>query len=165
MTLDALIDGPVIGLLHAPPDYAAPRPGLRHLWRRHVVANGYVRSAAYMRALFESRFPRGRLVEIGPGALSTDDVDAQASTFVLLYPDPIGLDFGWAERELRSRGAKTVLALTGRGRLLRLDAATRAGLAWRRALAKVRPLEFAFLIAFIVATPFMWALDQLRGQR
>jgi hypothetical protein len=165
MDLEPLFGRRVLGLLHVPADYAAPKPGLRYVWRRHVVANGYVRDAGYMRALFQSRFPHGTLVEIAPGSLPPELADGE-QPLVLLYPDPIGIDFAWAERQLRARWPRrTLLALNGRGRLLRLGPATRAGLALRRNLARFRPLEFGFLVVFLFATPLLWAVDQVRGHR
>ena len=85
---------------------------------------------------------------------------------MLLYADPIGIDTGWLEREIRTRWpAKRLLAVNGRRRVFRLDARAARGLALRRFLQKVRIVEFAFVAVFVLVTPLLLLWDLSRGRR
>jgi len=154
-----------LGLLYVPFDYLVPRNGLLALWRRHLVATAAVRTGDYMKALFASRFPGSALAEVTDGKIP-EDVLIQAQTIVLLYPDAIGMEFGWIERALARRWpSKHVLALNGRRRLFRLDREMRRRLAIRRFLEFSRLPELAFFLVFAVVTPFFALLDIMRGHR
>ena len=164
VNLEMLLGGRTAGLLHAPPDYASPRKGLRGLWRRHLVANAAVRDRAYLEALFRSHFPRGDIIDAREDHLP--DVLGNADNIILLYPDPIGMDFGSIERAIASRWpSKAVLVLNGRRRFFRLDQATRRRLAVRRFLASFRLPEIAFFAAFVAITPVLLLVDLFRGHR
>lgn len=165
MAFEDLIGGNIVGLLHHPGDYAAPRPGLRSLWRRHLIANAFVRNREYMVALFKSHFPGSPTVEATDGRVPEDSI-AGADAIVLLYPDSIGMDFGWIERTVRARWpAKRLLVLNGRRRFFRLDAEMRRRLALRRFLERARLPEFAFFALFLVVTPVLLLLDAFKSSR
>jgi len=154
-----------VGLLYVPSDYVVPRKGLLALWRRHLVASAGVRTGDYMRALFTDRFHGSALVEVTDGEIPVD-VLVQAQAIVLLYPDAIGMDFGWIERTLARRWpSKHVFALNGRRRLFRLDREMRRRLAVRRFLEASRLPELAVFLVFAAATPFLTLFDILRGHR
>ena len=100
-----------VGVLYVPSDYVVPRKGLLALWRRHLVATAAVRTGDYMKALFADCFPGCALAEVSDGKVP-EDVLVTAQVIVLLYPDAIGMDFGWIERTLARRWpSKPVLAL------------------------------------------------------
>jgi hypothetical protein len=163
--IESLIGPNTVGLLYIPSDYAEPRAGLLAVWRRHLVANAEVRSREYMEALFTASFPKGGLVEVVNGQIPTDRLEG-ADTIVLLFPDSIGIDFGKIERAIYSRWpSKRVLALNGRRRLFRLDPEMRRRLALRHFLETYRLPELAFLVIFVLVTPFLVLLDLLRGRR
>ena len=165
MELESSLGAGTAGVLHFPPDYSAPRPGLFAAWRRHLIANAGVRDRDYMEALFRSHFPHGVLVAATDGPIPGDVLD-RMDTIVLLYPDPIGMDFGAIEREVASRWpAKRLLALNGRRRLFRLDDGMRWKLALRRFLAAWRIPEILFFVVFVVVTPFLALYDTLRSAR
>jgi hypothetical protein len=165
MSLDRLITGRTVGLLYAPADYSAPRPGLLGVWRRHLVANAGVRSCEYMEALFRDRFPHGEIVAVRDGRLPEDAL-ATADAIVLLFPDPLGMDFGWIERGVAARWPeKRLLGLNGRRRFFPLDRFTRRRLGRRRLLAAFRLPEFAFFAMFVVVTPLLALVDLARGRR
>ena len=154
-----------VGLLYVPSDYVVPRKGILALWRRHLVASAAVRSADYMKALFASRFPGCVLLEITDRKIS-EDIVVQEQAIVLLYPDAIGMDFGWIERTLAGRYRSTpVFVLNGRRRLFRLDREMQRKLAVRRLLESSRFPEFALCLAFAMTTPFLALFDMIRGRR
>jgi hypothetical protein len=165
MESERFVGGKTTGLLYVPADYVTPRRGLGGVWRRHLVANAAVRDREYMEALFRSHFPHGQIIEVEAGRVPTavmNDVD----NIVLLFPDPIGIDFRWIEHEIASRApSKSVFALNGRRRFFRLDSAMRRRLAFRRFLAAVRIPEMSFLLIFVIATPFLTLFDFMRGRR
>lgn len=162
---ESLIGGHTVGLLHFPDDYANPKSGLLARWRCHVIANAVVRDRGYMEGLFKTHFPHGELAELGQRGIPEAAIE-KADTVVLLYPDPIGLDFSACERFLASRWpTKRILVLNGRRRLFRLDRERRRRLALRRMLALFRPLEAAFFVFFVTATPFLLLVDLLRRRR
>jgi hypothetical protein len=132
----------------------APRRSLRRAYRRALFEKSNPRSAEYMRALFDQRYPGARIAATH---------DPEAETIVLLYPDSIGLGFGPLER--RVRGAATVRVLNGRGRDFELDARARRSLAMRRVAERTMVVEAAALAVGVVATPLLLALDFVRGRR
>src|SRR4051812_25413284 len=118
--LESMIGGKGVGVLYAPGDYAVPKLGLRHLWRRHLVAHAAVRDRDYMEALFRRHFPHAPIIAADPqslpGAIETAD------HVVLLFPDAIGADFSPIERAVAGCApTKPVLVLNGRRRFFRLD--------------------------------------------
>src|SRR5262245_25962066 len=165
MELESALGTATAGVLFFPADYFAPRHGLFALWRRHLVANASVRDRAYIEALFKSHFPNGVLVEATDGRVPGDALD-RMDTIVLLFPDPIGMDFGAIERAVISRWpVKRLLALNGRRRLFRLDTRMRRRLGLRRFLASWRIPEFVFLLVFALTTPLLLLYDAIRGAR
>ena len=89
-----------------------------------------------------------------------------ADTVVLLFPDSIGLGFTPIERAVSAhkRDLANVVALNGRNRDFRLNAATRLGLRLRRVLEWTMLPEMALLPVFVVATPLLWIFDAVRGR-
>ena len=165
MKLEALIRGNTVGLLHIPKEYSSPPPGLRGLWRRHLIANAGVRDREYMMALFTSHFPNGTVVDIEDGRIPPE-IGASADNIVLLFADAIGMDFGDIERNVARRWpSRRVLVLNGRRRFFDLDAPMRRKLALRRILEATRLPELAFFAVFLVATPVLLVIDALRGRR
>ena len=159
------IGGKTVGLLYMPPDYVSPRKGWRGIWRRHVIANAAVRNREYMEKLFESRFPSCDLYVLDDGRIP-ESVLQNADNIVLLYPDAIGIDWRAIEsRIIAHRPAKRVLALNGRRRLFRLDAAMRRRLIGLRFLETSRIPEVFILCVFLVATPILVLFDLVRGHR
>jgi hypothetical protein len=156
---------PALGLLYLP----AFEPGMgsvaKSRWRRHVLASAAPRERPYMETLFRGYFPGGDIVEISGAGLPQIDLSG-ANTVVLLFPDAIGLGFAKVEAKLR-RDLPTdrLLALNGRGRLMRLDSPTRRRLRVRRFLEWTRLPEFVFLAVFLAVTPLMAGMDLLRGKR
>ena len=160
-----LITGGTTGVLHIPADYATPRRGLSGLWRRHVIANASVRNREYMESLFNARFPGSELIFLEEGRVPSS-LAVGADNIVLLYPDSIGLDFRHIERELVRRWpSKRLLVLNGRGRLFRLDKGMLHRLLFLRFLESFRIPEIAFLIVFLLTTPFLVLVDFFRDRR
>lgn len=165
MQLETLIGHSTLGILYFPEDYANPRAGILALWRRHLLANAAVRDREYMLALFNSHFPNSRSITIIDKNLPAHEIES-ADNLVLLFPDSLGLDFGAVERSIASRWpAKRLFALNGRRRFFRLDPQMRRRIALRRFIEKSRLPEVAFVVAFLVATPFLALIDLARGRR
>jgi hypothetical protein len=123
------------------------------------------RSADYMRALQQERFPEADVVEARAEKDWRGRI-AQADTIVLLYPDAIGLGFGAIERSVLSHKAKsaTVEILNGRRRQFRLTGRTLWALRLRRFLEWTMLPELVFIPVFIVVTPVLWTIDAVRGR-
>lgn len=155
----------VAGLVYFPEHYVTPRSGLLRSWSRHLAGSAGIRTPEYMKALFTKTFPGGALTEVATGKVP-DDFGTQARHIVLLYPDAIGMNFGWIERTLvRRLPSKSILVLNGRRRHFRLDRDMRRKLTVRRFLERFRIPEFAFLVLFVAVTPILILFDLLRGRR
>jgi hypothetical protein len=131
------------------------RGPLGRAYRRALYEKANPRSRAYMEALFAERYPHGRLAG-SPG-------EAHAGEVVLLYPDAIGL--GWAPIERGLPADVTARVLNGRRREFTLDRRARRALRVRRALERSLAGETLALAAILVASPFLVAVDALRGRR
>lgn len=158
-----------IGLFYSPwPPDGLPRPlGLRPLqqYRYAVWYKANPRSAAYMRALLQGRYPDAEWVDAREEPSWAGRISG-ADAVVLLYPDSIGLGFGAIERALfaRTRGKATVDVLNGRGRSFRLDRSACMTLRLRRFLEQTMLAEFLFVPVFVIVTPVLWAFDAMRGR-
>jgi hypothetical protein len=88
---------------------------------------------------------------------------ASYQTVILVYPDPLGLDWDRLERKALASGAR-VIVVNGRRRLFTLDRGVRRAVQWRRFLAKTRIVELAaaFLVAPVAAG--LALQDSLRGR-
>lgn len=154
----------IVGLLYLPGHGSSSRLGVHIRWRRHVLANAALRNRSYMEALFRQRFPGGEILEISDRVVPQKAL--HASILVLLFPDSIGLDFGWIDRQLSKDGsAGRVLALNGRGRIFALDPVMRRRLRLRRLLEWTRLPEFVFFAFFVVVTAALLCVDLVKRHR
>lgn len=139
---------------------------LADLHRRAVMVKAGPRDSAYMRRLFAERWPDGQFVDADAGTDWTSLV-READVVVLLYPDAIGLGFGGIE-SLVARNRKhwaTVRVLNGRRRSFVLSRTAHAGLRMRRAIERSMMGEALLIVPFVMVTPFLVAIDLLRGRR
>lgn len=155
-----------IGLYAAPVSRGANGGGVRGRLYAHYRSVLLPRDEAYMRALFESRYPGGRFIDVD------DDPDwmgalADATTVVLLYPDPIGLGFSPLERRVRSALSPpaALRVLTGRRRSFLLSRSARGHLAVRRFLTRFLVAEAVLGTVVLLVTPAFVLTDRLRGRR
>jgi hypothetical protein len=158
-----------VALFRSPwPKEGLKRPARNKLLEQYRYAVWYKanpRSAVYMRALQQERFPDAEWVD------TSEDSDwinrlSRADTVVLFYPDSIGLGFGPVERSVLAHKLDwtAVVVLNGRRREFRLNDATRLGLRLRRLLEWTMLPELLFLAVFVVVTPLLWAIDAVRGR-
>jgi len=159
----------VVALFHSPwPAEGLVRPARSkplELYRYAVWYKANPRTAGYMRALLQQRFPDAEWVATSEQADWVDRL-SHADTVILLYPDAIGLGFGAVERSVQrhKRDGAAVEVLNGRRRVFPLNNAARLGLRLRRLLEWSMLPELLFLPVFVVATPLLWAVDALRGR-
>ncbi len=151
----------VIGIYHDP--WKTLRAGGGGPLGRMALHKANPRDEAYMRALFQERYPQGHW--------HTYDGDfpaeaAVAAEVVLLYPDAIGQGFAHLERAaLREKAPYAALrALTGRRRLFVLDRTTRRQLARRRLMERTLAGEVLFTLVFLLVTPLYVLADAVRGR-
>lgn len=158
----------VIALYHNPWPGHLDRPRDRHpvhLYRYAIWYKANPRSEEYLRALLGERFPDAKWLSVDEQSEWREHI-GEADEIVLLYPDSIGLGFAALERKIR-KSKKTwagVTVLNGRRRQFRLTGATQLGLRMRRLLEWTMLPEMVFLLAFLVITPILWALDLARGR-
>jgi len=149
-------------------DIAAAPATIRHplaLWRKAIWFKANPRSAAYMKERLAENWPDAAFIDVDadPG---WDRVLAEAGRVVLLYPDAIGLGWDTVERRvMRRMSAGTIEVLNGRRRVFTLDRATRRRLRLRRRLERSMIAECAMGALMLIATPFLYGVDLLRGRR
>ncbi len=73
-------------------------------------------------------------------------------TVILMYPDPLGLNWQKVEKTMLRLRASKYLVINGRGRIFVWDSPSRRSLAWRRWLSR------AWLIEMLLA-PIVWVLS------
>ena len=160
----------IVGLAHSPWAVdplrlkASRRP--LQMYRYAVWFKANPRDTAYMRQLFDERFPGAQFVDVDQYPNWRDPV-TKADTVVLLYPDAIGLGFAPLERkigQLRKRGA-VVRVLNGRRRDFALDGATMLALRTRRMLERSMLAEILFVPVFLCLTPLLLLVDWAKGRR
>jgi hypothetical protein len=158
-----------VALFHSPwPAEGLERPAHSKPFAQFRYAVWYKanpRSAAYMRALQQDRFPEAEWVD------TVTDLDwanrvSQVDMVVLLYPDAIGLGFGHLEHTMFKHKPRwaTVKVLNGRRRDFLLNSATRLGLRLRRLLEWTMLPEILFIPIFVILTSLLWTIDAVRGR-
>jgi len=160
------VERKVLGVFHNPwrADYD-PHRSLGELYRRAVWLKANPRDEAYMRALFEERYP-GALFATTAGDEWRRELPA-ADTVVLLYPDSNGINFSQVEDEVgrHKKTWATVRVLNGRRRDFVLSGRTRRALRRRRFVERTMLGEALAVLIFAAATPFFVVSDLLRGRR
>lgn len=128
------------------------------------------RSQGYMERLAQRAFPdfdRRQLVVVGDdrqlGALDWTALQR----VVLLWPDANGTGWSGIVRQVfrRKRPHTGVIVLNGRQRLFMLNRLEWRSFTWRRALEQTLALELAFVLAFVLITPWLMLWDLLRARR
>jgi O-antigen/teichoic acid export membrane protein len=137
---------------------------------RDSAARRTPRSRQYMEKLAAERIPDfdGRRLIVIDDAETNGAVDWSApDEIVLLWPDANGTGWGDVERRIfaRKRQSAQVVVLNGRQRCFVLDRARWRAVRARRLLEKSLVTETAFLMAFILVTPWLWAWDVVRERR
>lgn len=135
-------------------------------YRRAVFYKSNPRTKQYMKSLFMEFFPFGEFIDIGqdrewPTRVKGTDMVA------LLYPDAIGMGFCKTEIDLKRiapKGCK-IFILNGRRRMVEFDRPTRRALYIRRLLERYMIGEMTAAVGIVLATPFLWLWDQLRGKK
>lgn len=103
-------------------------------------------------------------VEIrAPDSVSARDLQGFDTT-VLVYPDALGLGRSDMEAGLLHSVQVPLIFVNGRRRIMRLDAAARRALVWRRLLATSRLPELCMSLLIIPLAMFWGAMDALRGK-
>jgi hypothetical protein len=135
------------------------------LYRRGLWYKSNPRDEAYMKALFDEKYPGGRFVNVKENPGWPGQVK-EGSTILLLYPDSIGLGFSVLEREVRGRtqGAPPPRVLNGRRRDFVLDGPTRVALKIRRFMERTMLMEIGFTLIFVAVTPILLTMDWIRGR-
>jgi hypothetical protein len=134
------------------------------IFRRHP------RDAAYMRDLVRHAHGEeyaGRIRQINGADAIDEGMLRSLRAIVLLWRDGNGT--GWSPIERRVfrnvSGSARVLVLNGRRRQFELTPRARRAYLVRRALGKSFVVEAAFLVGFLVTSPFLLLWDQARGHR
>lgn len=152
------MSGRVLGL------FASPLADARSLYRRGLRYKANPRSSAYMRTLFEERWPNGRFIDVADDrSWQTALVDAER--IVLLYPDAIGIGFSRIERAVRRSHPGSIEVVNGRRRRFTLDPRVRRALGMRRLLAWTMGAEALVGAMILLVSPFLAAYDAARGRR
>ena len=133
---------------------------------RDSTARRNPRDRAYMEKLAAEVFPDFSLeqtVHVNEDTAPTIDW-AAADEIVLLWPDGNGTGWSGVERVIfaRKRASGRVVVLSGPRRRFSLDPAARNAFRWRRFLEKTLAAEIAFLVAFVVLTPWLLLSDLVR---
>lgn len=160
--------GKVVGLLHYPwgEDMGVSRTKRRSPKRAYVSAIAYranPRSPEYMRDLLAELEPNAKLVATSDPGWESEL--AGAHRVIALYPDATGLGWSPLENRLERLSTPPAEAINGRRRQFPLDRQTRSELRLRRALERSMLVEAVVVAAFALATPFVLAVDLLRGRR
>jgi len=138
----------------------------RQYYLRAVHFKANPRSKEYMQSLFMEYFPGGEFIDTAQQGDWPSRVQ-RADRIVLLYPDATGIGFCKTERKLIRIMPKgcIILALNGRRRLFEFNWLTRKALYLRRLLERYMIGEITAAVFIMLATPFLWLWDQLRGKR
>jgi len=118
----------------------------------------------YMRLLFESQCEGSEFISLKTSSDTPDLKDYDQ--VILLYPDSIGLGFSKLEKHCltNTSNGTDIMALNGRKRLFKLDTKTLYRLRFKRFIERSLLPELLFMAVFIIITPFLWAIDSLRGR-
>jgi hypothetical protein len=161
------MDRHVVGIFHNPwrADYD-PRRSVMELYRRAVWLKANPREEAYMRALFNERYPRGVFVNADSESRWAEELRA-ADTVVMLYTDATGLHFAPVESvvERNKKSWATVRVLNGRRRDFVWSKLARRQLRVRRFVERAMLGEALLTLAFLAVTPFFVVSDLVRGRR
>jgi len=136
---------------------------------RDSAARRTPRNRQYMEKLATEKIPdfdpRRSIVIEGDQIDNTVDWSVP-DEIILLWPDANGTGWGDLERVVFAgkRESARVIVLNGRQRCFMLDRARWRSVRTRRLLEKTLILEGAFLLAFIVVTPWLLAWDVVRGR-
>lgn len=137
---------------------------------REVLAGGEVSEARFFidsalndPVVLEQFNALGRVEVRHPGSLAAKDW-AGCEALAIIYPDALGLGWSKTEAELMRNVEIPLVFVNGRRRIMRLDAAARRSLLWRRGLANTRIVELG-LTLLIVPLAMTWSvIDTLRGR-
>lgn len=157
----------IVGIFHNPwqAEYKTDT-SLMELYRKALWLKANPRREAYMKELFEERYPQGKFINADEQADWTEQMSL-ADVIVLLYPDSIGTKFSPIESFVKTNKKcwSTVRVLNGRRREFMLTRRAIRQLRLRRVLERSMLGEALAIVAFMAVTPLFIVSDLVRGRR
>jgi hypothetical protein len=137
------------------------------LYKKAVWYKANPRNEDYMRTLFAELYPEGVFLNIDHNYENWRQIVSEADRIVLIYPDATGLGFESVESEveLLRKSWTGVRVLNGRRRDFAWSISVRRGLRMRRLLERTMILEIITMFLMVLSTPFLVAIDLMKGRK